>query len=59
MTQQNYRPDYNRIRALVDEAITLSQHEVVSRALASARFALNVLQAEVEMVKENLKEQSK
>ena len=59
MTQQNYRPDYNRIKALVDEAITLSQHEVVSRAIAGVRFALNVLSAEVEMVKVNLKEQSK
>lgn len=59
MTQQNYRPDYNRTKALINEAVTLSQHEVVSRALASVRFALNVLQAEVEMVKENLKEQSK
>lgn len=59
MTNQHYRPDYKRIKSLVDEAITLDQHEIVQKAISGLRFSLNVLHAEVETVKANLKEPAK
>ena len=50
---QPYRPDYPRIKALVDEAITLDSHNDVVKAINGLRFALNLLAAEVEKVKES------
>ena len=47
---EKYRPDYARIRAMVDEAITLDRHDDIARAINGLRFSLNLLSAEVEKI---------
>ena len=47
---EQYCPDYAKIRLTIEQAIKLQEHKTLSQALDAVRFALSVLESEVEMI---------